>query len=68
MRMQSATLSGVTVNNLLRRPHCPQCGEYQFAATATEFLGRGRLVNSWTCDACGLQFRTGVTLPEADGG
>ncbi|GIK82376.1 MAG: hypothetical protein KJZ73_12965 [Pseudorhodoplanes sp.] len=63
MRIDSATQTGVTVSNLLGRPHCPQCGETLFAATATEFLGRGRLVNTWSCDACDHVFQTMVKVP-----
>ncbi len=63
MRIDSAMQTGVTVSNLFGRPHCPQCGEMLFAAAATEFLGRGRIINTWSCDECDHVFQTMVKVP-----
>ncbi len=46
----------------LRRPNCPACGESLFAAAATEFT-EGLVINTWACDACDYEFRTGVSVP-----
>ena len=46
-----------------RRPVCPSCGEMLFAATATEFLGEGKISNIWSCDSCDHEFRTALAVP-----
>ncbi len=63
MRIHSDTQTGMTVSNLLGRPNCPRCGEPLFAAAATEFMGKGRILNFWSCDACEYEFQTAVKIP-----
>lgn len=66
MRIHSDVPSGVTVNQILGRPVCPSCGETMFAAVETHFLGRGRISNRWSCEACDHQFQTSLELPFAE--
>jgi transposase-like protein len=46
-----------------QRPFCPHCGEATFAATATEYAGKGRIRNSWSCESCRHEFQTDVEMP-----
>jgi len=48
---------------VFQKPVCPRCGDMLFAATATEFLGRGHIRHTWSCDTCDHQFWTAVSLP-----
>jgi hypothetical protein len=34
-----------------------------FAATATEYFGRGFIRHSWSCEVCQHEFQTAVELP-----
>jgi hypothetical protein len=45
------------------RPACPRCGDMLFAAAATEFLGDGKIRNTWSCDACAHEFRVALVVP-----
>ena len=65
MRVDQATQTGATVQGLMGRPDCPRCGEPQFAAAATDFLGRGRILNTWSCEACDYVFQTAVRIAGA---
>jgi hypothetical protein len=66
MRIHSDVPSGVTVTQILGRPVCPSCGETMYAAVETQFLGRGRISNRWSCEACDHQFQTSLELPFAE--
>lgn len=66
LRVQPELPAGVTVNEILGRPACPQCGEMMFAAIATQFMGRGRISNSWSCEACDHEFETSVQMSLPD--
>jgi hypothetical protein len=48
---------------IFQRPACPQCGDMLFAASATEFLGHGKIRNTWSCESCDHEFRTAWALP-----
>lgn len=48
---------------IFQRPACPQCGDMLFAAAATEFLGHGKIRNTWSCDSCDHEFRTAFAVP-----
>ncbi len=62
MRLSSVDPARV-VYPAFRRPACPSCGERLFAAWATEFLGDGTILNSWSCESCEYEFRTAFALP-----
>ena len=62
MRLETGA-PGPMPTQLLGRPACPRCGEALFAATATEFLGAGRIQNTWSCENCDHQFRSMVAVP-----
>ena len=62
MRLSSGDLAP-TSYPVFRRPACPHCGETLFAAAATEFLGNGRIRNTWSCDSCEHEFRTATAVP-----
>lgn len=62
MRIDCATRTEATVQSLMSRPDCPRCGEPQFAAAGTDFLGRGRILNTWSCEACDYVFQTSVRI------
>lgn len=66
MRVQHELPAGVTVNEILGRPSCPHCGEMMYAAIATQFMGRGRISNSWSCEACEHEFETSLQLVTVD--
>lgn len=62
MRLQT-NHSDVTFMAVFARPACPRCGEQLFAASATEFAGRGLIIHTWSCDECDHEFRTAVRIP-----
>ena len=65
MRDDIALHTGLAVSKILGRPACPSCGDMLFAAVATEFRGKGRVHNSWVCDACDHEFCTAVQIKGA---
>ena len=46
------------------RPSCPHCGDIMFAATATEYVGRGHIRYFWSCESCNHEFETAVDIPD----
>jgi len=62
MRLSSCD-PACTPYHAYQRPACPRCGDTLFAAAATEFLGQGRIRNTWSCDSCDFEFWTAVALP-----
>jgi predicted RNA-binding Zn-ribbon protein involved in translation (DUF1610 family) len=58
MPLHSATPVVLTFARYFARPACPACGEEQFVPEASEFVGEGVIRHSYTCDACGHEFRT----------
>jgi ribosomal protein S27AE len=55
--------SRLAVMPFFQRPACPRCGDTMFAATATEYFGRGFIRHSWSCEVCQHEFQTAVELP-----
>jgi hypothetical protein len=47
---------------VFRRPACPSCGDMLFAAAATEFLGKGQIRNTWSCESCDHEFHTALAF------
>lgn len=66
MRVQHELPAGVTVNEILGRPSCPRCGDMMFAAIATQFMGRGWISNSWSCESCDHAFETSLQMSLAE--
>lgn len=62
MRLQT-DVPALALMPFFQRPFCPHCGEATFAATATEYAGRGRIRNSWSCESCRHEFQTDVEMP-----
>lgn len=48
---------------ILPKARCPNCGEAQFIAQASEFVGGGEIRHHWACDTCGEDFLTLVVVP-----
>lgn len=47
----------------LGRPNCPACGSILLIAEESEFsMDGGRIRHAWSCDDCGLDFVTSITL------
>jgi hypothetical protein len=44
------------------RPKCPRCGDVLLVAEESEFGANGRIRHSWSCDSCGHEFRTSISL------
>lgn len=66
MALRTAAASEFRFTRCFERPFCPECGERQVAAEASEFLAEDRIRHSWTCEACGVSFYTAVRLSKAD--
>lgn len=44
------------------RPHCPRCADVMLVAEESEFDAGGRILHTWSCDSCGHEFRTAISL------
>lgn len=44
---------------------CPKCREQMVAPELTEFVDSREIRHHWLCDACGAQFCTALSMPEA---
>jgi RNase P subunit RPR2 len=44
------------------RPKCPRCGSVLLVAEESEFNLKGRIRHAWSCDDCGHEFVTSITL------
>jgi transposase-like protein len=44
------------------RPNCPRCGSAVHLAERSAFNLNGRIRHSWTCDACGEEFATSISV------
>ncbi len=62
MSLQSATPAVLAFARYFSRPYCPQCGRAQHLPERSEFAGEGVVQHTWSCDACGEDFRTTVEL------
>ncbi len=63
MRLQSATTKVTQRGWLYTTPCCPRCGDRLYAAIAATFVDEKAIGHQWTCEACGYEFRTTVTIP-----
>ena len=62
MPLQSATPTVTAFARYFGRQDCPLCGETQLAPEHSEFVRDGLIHHTWSCDACGHEFRTTVEL------
>ena len=70
MIVQSACQSlspRVLATENLSRPHCPRCGGVMLVAEESRFNANasnamGRIDHDWSCDDCGNEFRTSISL------
>lgn len=44
------------------RPNCPRCGSVVHLAERSAFNPNGRIRHSWTCDQCGEEFATSISV------
>ncbi len=44
------------------RPKCPHCGNMLLVAEESAFSLKGRISHAWSCDDCGHEFVTSITL------
>ncbi len=44
------------------RPKCPRCSGVLLVAEESEFDLNGRIRHTWSCDGCGNQFATSISL------
>jgi predicted RNA-binding Zn-ribbon protein involved in translation (DUF1610 family) len=54
----------------LGRPPCPKCGILIIAAEASQFMGDKQIRHKWSCDECGHEFHTLISLsaePQSSG-
>jgi transposase-like protein len=69
MRLQSDVAHGyrnLAMVPFFPRPACPHCGDTMFAATATEYNGRGGIQYFWSCESCHHEFTTAVDMPSSE--
>jgi ribosomal protein S27AE len=52
----------VSSNADLTRPKCPRCGLMLFIAEQSAFNPNGRIRHTWSCDECGYEFVTSITV------
>ncbi len=62
MPLHTATPVILTFARYFTRPVCPGCGDEQLVPELSEFAGKGVIRHTYTCDACGHEFRTVVEL------
>jgi DNA-directed RNA polymerase subunit M/transcription elongation factor TFIIS len=41
---------------------CPKCGSLIIAAEASQFMGDKQIRHKWSCDECGYEFHTLISL------
>jgi predicted RNA-binding Zn-ribbon protein involved in translation (DUF1610 family) len=41
---------------------CPSCGDTLLAPDHSQYLGDGRVQHSWSCDACGHEFKASIDV------
>ena len=62
MSLQSATPVVLDFTRYFARPLCPHCGQSQVAPEQSEFVSEVVIHHTWSCDACGHEFRTTVEI------
>jgi predicted RNA-binding Zn-ribbon protein involved in translation (DUF1610 family) len=65
MIVQSACQALSTRDRLAKhfsRPKCPRCGSLLLVAEESRFNARGRIDHDWSCDDCGNEFATTISL------
>jgi len=65
MPLQNAAPAAFIFARYLNRPHCPQCGQLQFAPVRSDFAGEELILHAWLCDDCGTEFRTRLEFRSA---
>ena len=45
-----------------QRPNCPDCGGVILLANHARFHAKGRIDHVWSCDDCGSEFMTSISL------
>lgn len=53
-----APTSGIEFN----RPNCPRCGAVLLVAEQSAFNPTGRIHHAWSCDDCGTEFVTSISV------
>jgi len=62
MTGQVETHTASVASRRVALPHCPNCNDLLFASAASEFVSKTRVRHMWSCDACGHEFATSVSL------
>lgn len=62
MTIRTVLRVGESANHDFARPICPRCGDVLLVAEASEFDAHGRILHTWSCDSCGHEFQTSITL------
>jgi transcription elongation factor Elf1 len=60
MSLQNATPALLTFARYFTRPLCPECAHEQFVPERSAFVDETRVRHTWTCEACGHEFRTTI--------
>jgi len=63
MKAQAAMRVAGSKPRQLVVPTCPQCNDVLFAATASEHVSEKHVRHVWSCESCGHEFSTFVSLP-----
>jgi RNase P subunit RPR2 len=62
MTLAPGTATEFASTQYIRLPDCPHCGTMLLPPESSEFLGRGRVRNTWSCEDCGEEFRLDVSV------
>jgi hypothetical protein len=65
MDMQTACqapIAGIGLSRPNCRPNCPCCGATLFIAEQAAFSFTGRIQHTWSCDDCGNEFVTSISV------
>ena len=62
MKAQAETQAGPDAPRRFTPPLCPQCNDLLFAPAASEYVSRSHVRHVWSCDDCGHEFSTSVSL------
>jgi RNase P subunit RPR2 len=62
MKGQAEMQAGPGAPRRFAPPLCPQCNDLLFAPAASEYVSRSHVRHVWSCDDCGHEFSTSVSL------